>query len=481
MKRRLVDVIRSRRNKGFSLIEIGAALVVVGLMSAAISVMIAEYTEQRKAKTAAEKLAEVHEAASGYIKANYSALMGDTTGGKKVVVASGRKSITDQPPVGSLQRDGFLPAGFIDNNAYGQQHSVIIRQVTPPSGGTPYLEAIVTTHGGRAIPNDQLARVSGFVGVSGGYFGGHNINAADNGMIVGNFGGWRTQATAWNAPGVTIESGHVQSTLAFENGNLLTDYLYRNDVPGIPEANTMNTSINMGGNNINNVDTIKGVAKSDPKYAGRNVMTIDGHVEVVDVWARNANLTGDLAVNGKATVAGDATFAKNVTVAGNVTAKGVTADTVDAKTANVSEKLKTKDLEVTAKADLQEIDLTNAWLTLTNNGGDSDSRFPANGHKIQLRDLLPRTVAHYSYQVTESKPNVYKPVCRNGGVPKIMVYRQVESYTGDIEAGKPVISNGVFAGPSSLGSNYWAVNWEGTPKHGTVERAAIAQTFCSYQ
>ncbi|WP_315923074.1 shufflon system plasmid conjugative transfer pilus tip adhesin PilV [Mesorhizobium sp. SP-1A] len=474
MKRRLVDVIRSRRNKGFSLIEIGAALVVVGLMSAAISVMIAEYTEQRKAKTAAEKLAEVHEAASGYIKANYSALMTNTTGGKKVVVASGRKSITDQPPVGSLQRDGFLPAGFIDNNAYGQQHSVIIRQVTPPSGGTPYLEAIVTTHGGRAIPDDQLARVAGFVGVSGGYFGGYDINATDNGMIVGNFGGWRTQKSAWDAGGITIQPGHVQSTLAFENGNLLTDYLYRNDVPGVPEANTMNTSINMGGNNINNVNTLKGVAKSDAKYGGNNVVTIDGHVEAIDVWARNATLSNNLTVNGTSTVSGNATFGKDVTVAGSVT-----ADTVNTKNATVSEKLKTKDLEVTAKADIQEIDLSKAYLVMSNNGGRPDGRFPQTGGKIQLRDLLPRTVAHYSYQVTESKPKVYKPVCGSGGTQKIMVYRQVESYTGDIENAKPVISNGVFA--TSLDANFWEVKWEGTPRHGTVERAAIAQTFCSYQ
>lgn len=476
MKKRLVDVIKSRRNKGFSLLEIGAALVVVGLMSAAISVQIADYTVQRKAKNAADKLSVVHEAANGYIKANYSALMNDTTGGRKVVISAGRKSINDQPPIDSLQRKGFLPSGFIDNNTYGQQHSLIIRQVSPTSGD-PYLEAIVTTHGGQAIPDDQLGRVSGYVGVSGGYYGGRDINSSDANMIVGNYGGWRSAVSDWAGGGVPLTPGHVQSTLAFENGNLLTDYLYRNEVPGVPEANRMHTSIDLNSNNIRNIDTITGVAKSGKG----SIVTIDGNLQALDVWADK------LSVADESEFGGNATFRKNVAVTDNVTASNViasnsvSANSVSANTATIADKVTTKDVAASGKAEFHEIDLSEAFLVMADNAGRADSRFPSANGRIKLRDLLPKTVAQYSYQVTESNPNVYKPVCGPGGEQKIMVYRQVESYNGDVVSGKSTLTSGVYAGPSSRGANYWGIRWEGTVSDPKIERTAIAQTFCSYR
>jgi type II secretory pathway pseudopilin PulG len=516
-----LNVKKSRRNKGFSLLEIGAALVVVGLMSAAISVMIADYGAQRKAKTAADKLSVVHEAANGYIKANYSALMEDTKNNRKVVIASGRKSINDQPPIDSLQRKGFLPAGFIDTNAYGQQHSLIVRQVKPTSGD-PYLEAIVTTHGGQKIPDDQLGRVAGYVGVSGGYFGSsklNTINPSDANTIVGNFGGWRSPVSDWTGGGVALTEGHVQSTLAFENGNLLTDYLYRNEVPGVPEANRMNTSIDMNEQNIRNVDTLTGVAK-----AGKgNVVTIDGNFEAIDVWTANANVSGNIAVDGNSTVAGNSVvngssvvggdfgvggvsvFTNKATFRGDVEADGsatfnrnvkIGAGVDQAKNGalvvkggvDIDGDIATKgkvdidgDLTTKGTADLKEIDLSNAYLVMADNAGRGDSRFPSENGRIKLRYLLPKTVAQYSYQVSETRPNVFKPVCGPGGEQKIMVYRQVESYNGDVVSGKTTITSGVYAGSSSLGSNYWGIRWEGTAADPRIPRTAIAQTFCSYR
>lgn len=486
MKKRLVEVMKLRRNKGFSLLEIGAALVVVGLMSAAISVQIADYTAQRKAKNAADKLSVVHEAANGYIKANYSALMNDTTGGRKVVISAGRRSINDQPPVDSLQRKGFLPSGFIDNNTYGQQHSLIIRQVIPASGD-PYLEAIVTTHGGQAIPDDQLGRVSGYVGVSGGYYGGRNINSGDASMIVGNYGGWRSAASDWAGGGVPLTPGHVQSTLAFENGNLLTDYLYRNEVPGVPEANRMFTSIDMNNNNIRKIDTISGVEKSGKG----KIITVDGNIEAVDVWTENVSVSSNLTVDGNSAVDGNSTVGGEFVVGGkaafksDVEADGNATFNSKVKIGKVNTAYNDSALAVKGKTSIEEIDLSEAYLTMpgvyNRNDPNSDSRFQSRtNNKIKLRDLLPRTVAQYSYQVTPSNSNVPKPNCLNGD-PKIMIFRQVESYSGDVVSGKTTLTSGVYAGPSTKGTNWWGVRWEGTAADPDVSRAAIAQTFCSYQ
>ncbi|HBO9536458.1 TPA: shufflon system plasmid conjugative transfer pilus tip adhesin PilV, partial [Pseudomonas aeruginosa] len=72
-------------------------------------------------------------------------------------------------------------------------------------------------------------------------------------------------------------AGHLATALFFDDGALTNDYLYRNSVAGHPEVNRMNTSIDMGGNNLNNTGTVN---------------------------ATTANITGNAAVAGNATVGG---------------------------------------------------------------------------------------------------------------------------------------------------------------------------------
>jgi hypothetical protein len=55
------------------------------------------------------------------------------------------------------------------------------------------------------------------------------------------------------------------------------------------------------------------------------------------------------------------------------------------------------------------------------------------------------------------------------------------NYNGDVVSGKTTITSGVYAGSSSLGSNYWGIRWEGTAADPRIPRTAIAQTFCSYR
>lgn len=424
--------------------------------------------------------------------------MKSTEGGRVVKVLAYRETISDQPPVDSLQREGFLPPSYVDKNSFGQKHALLIKQVTPPDGNA-HLEAIVTTFDGQAIPDHQLGRVAGHVGASGGYVGGvdmSSVNSSDIGMIVGNFGGWRSAISDWSGGGVDIAPGSVQTTLTFENGNLLMDYLYRSEVPGVPDANTMNTNINMNSHKINRVAALTGVSKHHDKYGGTkpSVVTIEGDVDVIDVWSRSVSTDGisvknNATVGGTIDVTGRASFRSDVDVRGGVSTNSVslrdgngnTTATLRAEGGNAVIKPNNK-LVVDGKADIVELDVENVWLTMASRADlPSDSRFQQ-GRKIKLRDLLPRTVAHYSYQVTESSNLVYKPVCGSGGQPRIMLYRQVESYSAAQSQNLFVIENGIFASNAPSNPNhYWQVRWEGTQRSGGVERSAVAQTFCSYQ
>ncbi|MDM4791901.1 shufflon system plasmid conjugative transfer pilus tip adhesin PilV [Pseudomonas aeruginosa] len=69
----------------------------------------------------------------------------------------------------------------------------------------------------------------------------------------------------------------MATALFFDDGALTDNYLYRNSVAGHPEVNRMNTSIDMGGNNLNNTGTVNAAA---------------------------ANITGNASISGNATVGG---------------------------------------------------------------------------------------------------------------------------------------------------------------------------------
>ncbi|MEB0284796.1 shufflon system plasmid conjugative transfer pilus tip adhesin PilV, partial [Sphingomonas sp. 10B4] len=70
-------------------------------------------------------------------------------------------------------------------------------------------------------------------------------------IVQGVRGGWQIALSNYGMnPGV----GHNASALFLQDGTLVNDYLYRNAVAGHPEVNTMNTSINVNGNNLNGVN-----------------------------------------------------------------------------------------------------------------------------------------------------------------------------------------------------------------------------------
>lgn len=95
-------------------------------------------------------------------------------------------------------------------------------------------------------------------------------------MALSNFG---------SAPG----AGHLATALFFQDGAIANEYLYRNAVPGHPELNRMNTTLDMGGNNI----------------AAAGAITASGNITTsADISARNVTATGTVKA-GTADVAGE--------------------------------------------------------------------------------------------------------------------------------------------------------------------------------
>lgn len=501
-----------KRNRGFSLLEIVLVLGIAALMSVLIMTTWQQSAERIRAKGVADKLQIVTEAAKSYVKANAAELqaVAPTSGALYIPVA--KTSATGAIPAGptaklkSLQQGGFLPVSFIDTNAFGQNTALLVRKNT--SGDS--LEALVTTFGGRVMPDDMLGHAANGMGAIGGYVPTRYVNAADSGMVVGNYGGWRTDASSWGAAARRPAAGHLQTTLAFDDTALLADYLYRDDI-GIPAANQMKTDIDMDNNNIENADKIIAGSSGTVEVVGNMRATIDIYARRDLVVDRNALIKQDLTVDRNARVRQNLVVDRNITsTTGDITATSgnliVTGTSGNPNTGIATvNNLKATYLDTRAIVYGDAIEGANQKTA---------ANAAAAASPVTLGDLLPKSVAQYSYLVMESStadPDanvVPKPTCNAADFKgysraRVMVYPLTDSWqttpyvkldvknatsnSGETFVGavgvletKNDIASAIVAQTTSTAAPIWRIKWVGTPVSPNGPRRAIAQTFCYY-
>lgn len=293
-----------RRGRGLSLIEVAMALGITAIAMVSVMQLMTQSTAQVRASATADRISQVLEATQNYVSANYTQLVAAAGPGTPLVIPVGRSSPTGAIPGGpsglpSIQGGGFLPSSYVDVNPFGQRHAVLVRE---PS--TNMLEVMITTYGGRSIPDGDLGRIASKVGAVGGFMMANQPGGV-TGNIQGAYGGWRVPASTWANSTATPQAGRVMATLGFNNGEVLNDYLYRRDI-GQPEANRMHTGIDMNGNPINNVSLLTGSG---------GVLRVDRDLNV----GRNIDAQGTLVTQGAISTQSNVTAANDVRAFNNLT------------------------------------------------------------------------------------------------------------------------------------------------------------------
>lgn len=226
-----------KTQQGMTIIEILGALAIGSAMLIGLSTLIDSSLEDLEGQQAGLYQAQVTAAARKYITANYQALLTATPAAASVASIS----------VADLRNQLFLPQGFGLANGYGQSTCVLVRQPTPGSGK---LDALVVTYGGQQIEDRIIPVVASNAGQGSGY-----IAKASPAIARGS--SWSLDTAAYRnvaCPGAATpalagnasDGGHLASSLFYDGpGQLSTDFLYRNDVPGRPELNQMRTPIHL--------------------------------------------------------------------------------------------------------------------------------------------------------------------------------------------------------------------------------------------
>jgi type II secretory pathway pseudopilin PulG len=254
----------SKGERGFGMLEVGLALVVVAFAAAGLSKMLTSNVAAVKAKSNAERLSMVTLAADQYLTQNEQQLKSVlAAGGAAIAIPVGKTCATCAIPTGpsglpSVQGDGLLSTAYVDLNNNQQSHALIVKELS--SGD---LDAIVTTYGGSAIDDENLGYITGLIGAAaGGVY--TNAAIAPTTQISGAHGGWGDATSNWNASigGTSVRptSGHIQVSLSLAQASGMgaidpDDVLFRTS-NGNATRNTMATDLAMGINDITDVRDI---------------------------------------------------------------------------------------------------------------------------------------------------------------------------------------------------------------------------------
>lgn len=203
---------------------------IVGLMSIpTLTGFMNRNQENISAAAVAEHQTAFNAAVETYVKQNSVAI-------QAVADATNPATIT----VAMLQAPGvdLLPAGFNAINIYGQTWQA---QVLEPTAGN--LQVLSYSVGGEALSDAKASKIASLVKPSGGIIPRNDsgLYAGGSATAQGAYGKWTVSTANYGS----ISGGHLASLLTLNNGQLGSNYLYRNSVPGQPQLNQMNTPLIM--------------------------------------------------------------------------------------------------------------------------------------------------------------------------------------------------------------------------------------------
>ena len=259
-------------DRGWAQLDFGFAIVLMMVVIAFAGGKIQDNVQEKNWQIESARTDTFAAATRSYVGKNYTTLLNAASTTSPAIIT------TDM-----LKNTGLLPASFSATNSQGQQlQAYIIRN----GQNTDMLQGMIVASGGTAYPLKALILMA--KNIKNG-FGGYTSNSQ---TITGAL-------RAWNIPlreyGAVSGNGHLAVLLSaneLSSAKEDNDRLYRFQVNGRPDLNTMHTAIDMGNNNINNAGTINSV---------------------------NGNFSGNIqGANGS--------FSQNVTAAGQVRGNTLQAD-----------------------------------------------------------------------------------------------------------------------------------------------------------
>ena len=264
-------MLRQRRCKaGMSLFGVLLALAVFAVLVAGGMEWLEQRAQERVQRLAGAQAVALSEAVATWMESDFEA---------RVAAAPFEVSL------GTLRTAGVLAPGFSASgrDALGRSYRVLVR----PAGGDA-LDVLVTQ---RVAAGDELVPVNAVFGVGGrariGIVDGDVSPAVLRGPSI------RADITGFRADFSGAPRARAIGVLErYDRDSVFGDFLYRRTVNGLASANTMETTLDLGGNDV---------------VAARNVQADELEIERGLEVGGGLTVTADLLVGGSTRVSGIAT------------------------------------------------------------------------------------------------------------------------------------------------------------------------------
>ncbi len=189
------------------------------------------------------------QAANAYLSvpATFSAVLAATAGGNVQISAA------------TLRAAGALDPSFIDANGYGQSNVLIVHQLS----GTQ-LQALAMTCGGAAIADQAVRHLIALAGgpIKGGGIPAVGVLSTNRTVAIGANGALKVALADFQGTACPPMPGHIGASLFLDGSQIVPPYLFTDAVPGAGAGpNTMNTTLYMGGNDIQDAHDVYSSAK----------------------------------------------------------------------------------------------------------------------------------------------------------------------------------------------------------------------------
>ena len=240
------------KSKGFSLFELLLVVGIMALMTMGTFRILDIWFKSSVDRSVAKEIIQLQSAAEGFVDLNFNELKNTIV---PIVGSVAEININD------LVDNGFIQTPEVAINSYKQPMRVFIRHVTDSAAYGSVIE-VVTISEGMRVADKRIINVAANGGPKVGFISNLNLSATCcNGTIQNSLGSWTLALNEFSSPNTTYNSlpngdgGYVAAYGRITNDQVLTDqYLFRVPDVDYPNANRMDTNIDMNNNNITNVD-----------------------------------------------------------------------------------------------------------------------------------------------------------------------------------------------------------------------------------
>jgi len=272
------------KQRGISLTEAILGVATLGVGLGIIADLQVDNLRKVKAETSAQQMQIVFDAAQSAVRDYYTDIIDGCAAGACVSVAipATAAGATNTLPLELLTEENYLDirnlnGGAIRQNAFGQDYVISVSNLGPPaSGGGDRLRIQVVTQGGQEIDEVNGASIAAAIGNAGGFRpppGGGALYADDT--MYGAYGNWQMTEAEMGGAATAPSDGGLAAVAYFGEGGVVADFLYRNPIPGQPEAQEMNANINANAFGLGNVRQIGGEPLVGAAALGSSIDPLD--------------------------------------------------------------------------------------------------------------------------------------------------------------------------------------------------------------